>query len=232
MRSGAAGESCRQPRREPSRSRPSSSRRRRLPASHDGLHCRFLPRGILAGRSAEGGVVLDGIGMEVGIEPVFLHDRVRRDERKSQDRPNDAIQNAADYDREQDRERGNAEAVSIESRRQNVRFEEMVNEVEGSPEESSRLRVSCRGRTKTRWPLLSRSRAWGSVRNPIQEVTSTRLPEGCREWHRAYSSLNPQKGKSSMYSPTLPGLFSLLATSHSVLLRSCVLRASSRFQLG
>src|SRR5665647_566137 len=71
-----------------------------------------------------------------------------------------------------------------------------------------------------------------SVRNPIQEVTSTRLPEGCREWHRAYSSLNPQKGKSSMYSPTLPGLFSLLATSHSVLLRSCVLRASSRFQLG
>ena len=49
---------------------------------------------------------------------------------------------------------------------------------------------------------------------------------------RTYSSLNPQKGKSSMYSPTLPGLFSLLATSHSVLLRSCVLRGSSRFQLG
>src|ERR1035441_7142949 len=47
-----------------------------------------------------------------------------------------------------------------------------------------------------------------------------------------YRYLNPQKGKSSMYSPTLPGLFSLLATSHSVVLRSCVLRGSSRFQLG
>ena len=67
---------------------------------------------------------------------------------------------------------------------------------------------------------------------PAGAKPSAAVPEGCREWHRAYSSLNPQKGKSSMYSPTLPGLFSLLATSHSVLLRSCVLRASSRFQLG
>ena len=67
---------------------------------------------------------------------------------------------------------------------------------------------------------------------PAGAKPSAAVPEGCREWHRAYSSLNPQNGKSSMYSPTLPGLFSLLATSHSVLLRSCVLRASSRFQLG
>ena len=67
---------------------------------------------------------------------------------------------------------------------------------------------------------------------PAGAKPSAAVPEGCREWHRAYSSLNPQKGKSSMYSSTLPGLFSLLATSHSVLLRSCVLRASSRFQLG
>lgn len=67
---------------------------------------------------------------------------------------------------------------------------------------------------------------------PSVSLDKPKLHEGCREWHRAYSSLNPQKGKSSMYSPTLPGLFSLLATSHSVLLRSCVLRASSRFQLG
>lgn len=75
--------------------------------------------------------------------------------------------------------------------------------------------------------------AWSDSANPCASRRAmSRVPEGCREWHRAYSSLNPQKGKSSMYSPTLPGLFSLLATSHSVLLRSCVLRGSSRFQLG
>src|SRR5450759_5701338 len=34
---------------------------------------------------------------------------------------------------------------------------------------------------------------------PAGAKPSAAVPEGCREWHRAYSSLNPQKGKSSMY---------------------------------
>src|ERR1035437_3519137 len=99
-----------------------------------------------------------------------------------------------------------------------------------------RPRGRCRGlavhETPSRMPTRRSEDLDGPLARAVESPQPACLPEGCREWHRAYSSLNPQKGKSSMYSPTLPGLFSLLATSHSVLLRSCVLRGSSRFQLG
>ena len=40
------------------------------------------------------------------------------------------------------------------------------------------------------------------------------------EWKLFYIFLSPQYGYSRLYSATFPGLFSLLAASHSVLLRS------------